>query len=59
MLPIKQTKNKNDSKLSNSLRNSAGFAAVSSQFHIVHTYDSHPTKGELKNAFMKAISPRF
>ena len=23
-----------------------GFAAVSSQFHIVHTYGSHHTKGE-------------
>jgi len=39
MLPIKQIK-ENNSKLSNSPRNSPGFAAVSSQFHIAHT--PHP-----------------
>ncbi len=31
-----------------------GSAAVSSHFHIVHTYGSHHTKGEPLNSLMKA-----
>ncbi len=36
-----------------------GFAAVSSQFLIFHTYDSPYTKGEPLNFVMKAVTPRF
>ncbi len=33
---------------------SSGFANISSQFHIVHTYESHNTKGEPWKYIMKA-----
>ena len=32
-----------------------GSATVATQFHIVHLYDSHLTKGEPRNLFMKAV----
>ncbi len=34
-------------------------AAVSSQFHIVYTYESHHTKGEPWNYPMKAAAQTF
>ncbi len=36
------------------------FAAFFLQFHIVHAFDSHQTKGEPFNlSLMKAVTPRF
>ena len=65
-------KNKDDSKMSNSARNgkknwremlvfvdSGCYAAVSSQFHLVHTFDSHHTKGEPLNSLLKAFTPSY
>ncbi len=31
--------------------------SINQQFHIVHTYESHPTKGEPCNYSMKAAVP--
>ncbi len=39
--------------------NSGGFATISSQFHIVHTYGCHITKGEPYNYPMKAAAPTY
>ena len=33
--------------------------SISSQLHIVHTYDSHHTKGEPWNSLMKTVTPSF
>ncbi len=37
----------------------SGSAAVSSQLHIVHTYESRHSKGEPWNSIMKAAAPTF
>ncbi len=37
--------------------NSGDSVAVSSQFYIVHTYDSHHNKGEPWDSLLKAITP--
>ncbi len=31
----------------------------SSKFHIIHTYESHHTKGEPWNSLMKAVTPSY
>ena len=44
----------------NSVKNgtNGGFRSFS-QFHIVHTYNSHHTKEEPWNSLMKAAAPRY
>ncbi len=39
------------------LGSSCGFGVVSTQFHIVHTYNSHHTKGEHWKSHMKSAAP--
>ena len=38
---------------------SCGSGVVSTQFHIVHTYNSHHTKGEAWNSHMKSAAPTY